>query len=201
MAYLYRVFPYLESAAANEPGGPLYVPPPGGGRIDNPGAYSVLYASDAAAGAIAEAFGRFPEWTPAMLEGSPSLPGSARAIARYRLAEEAPVCNLDDPEQLKKLKLRPSDVVSRDYARTRAWARRIYDQHRWIGVRWWSYYDPRWGSFALWDAGQLVPDGVTLLGLDDLAVAEASRIIARRIVTRPRKYGGLPTLPTCSIAP
>jgi hypothetical protein len=73
---LYRVFPYLADAAKSEPGGALYVPPQGGGRIDNPGKYSVLYLSDAAAGAVAEAFGRFPEWTPAILEGGPSLPGS-----------------------------------------------------------------------------------------------------------------------------
>ena len=77
--------------------------------------------------------------------------------------------------------------LSRDYARTRAWARRIYDEHRWIGVRWWSYYDPRWGSFALWDTGQLVPDAVTVLDLHDSALVEASRIIVRGIVTRPRK--------------
>ncbi len=48
-------------------------------------------------GAIAEAFGRFPEWTPAIFSGGPSLPGSVRAIARYRLADDAPVRNLDDP--------------------------------------------------------------------------------------------------------
>jgi hypothetical protein len=95
---LYRVFPYLAAAAKSEPGGALYVPPQGGGRIDNPGKYSVLYLSDAAAGAVAEAFGRFPEWTPAILEGSPSLPGSARAIARYRLAEDARICNFRAPD-------------------------------------------------------------------------------------------------------
>ena len=87
-------------------------------------------ASDAEAGAIAEAFGRFPEWTPAILEGSPNLPGSLRALARYSLSETAKICDLDDPEQLRLLGLRPSDVVSRDYGRTRAWARRIYESWR-----------------------------------------------------------------------
>lgn len=128
MPVLYRVFPYLAAAGKNELGGALYVPPQGGGRIDNPGTYSVLYLSDAAAGAVAEAFGRFPEWTPAILEGSPNLPGSARAIASYRLADDAPICNLDDPKQLLAFELRPSDIVSRDYTRSRAWARRIYEQ-------------------------------------------------------------------------
>jgi hypothetical protein len=141
----------------------------------------VLYLSDAAAGAVAEAFGRFPEWTEALFRGSPALPGSQRAIAAYRLAEDAPICNLDDPVQLSQLGLRPSDVVSRDYARTRAWALQIYREHRWIGVRWWSYYDPQWASLGLWDVRNLVVEHVQVLHMHDAAVIEASRIIIRKI--------------------
>ncbi|HXM40199.1 MAG TPA: RES domain-containing protein [Bryobacteraceae bacterium] len=178
------MFPFLAAAGKREPGGALYVPPQGGGRIDNPGIYSVLYLSDAAAGAIAEAFGRFPEWTPAILEGSPSLPGSIPAIARYRLAEDAPICNLDDPKQLLALGLRPSDIVGRDYTRSRAWARRIYAQNRWSGVRWWSYYDPAWSSFGLWEVKGLTLDEVTPLRLDNPALFAASRTIVRGVVAR-----------------
>jgi RES domain-containing protein len=183
---LYRVFPYLARAAKNEPGSALYLPAPGGGRLDNAAAYAVLYLSDAAAGAIAEAFGRFSEWTPAILEGSPSLPGSARAIARFQLPEQAPICDLDDPAQLGALGLRPSDVVTRDYTRSRAWARRIYEQGRWIGVRWWSYYDAQWASLGLWEIGQLKLEEVRLLQFDDVALRHASRTIVRRIVV-PRR--------------
>ena len=182
MPALYRVFPHSTSSAKDEPGGALYLPPQGGGRIDNPGTYSVLYLSDTAAGAIGEAFGRFPEWTPAVLEGSPSLPGSARALARYRLAEDALICDLDNPEQVLALGLRPSDIVSRDYTRTRAWARRIHEHRRWSGVRWWSYYDPAWSSFGLWDIKHLTLDEVTLLRLDHPALLEANRSIVRRVV-------------------
>jgi hypothetical protein len=176
------VLAFLPTARPDEPGGALYVPRQGGGRLDNPELYSVLYLSDAAAGAIAEAFGRFPEWTPAVLAGSPSLPGSTRAIARYGLSDEAQLCDLDDPEQLKRLRLRPSEVVSRDYGRTRSWARRIYEQRQWIGVRWWSYYDPRWASVGLWDIGRLKVEDVRSLRLDEPALIEASRTIARRII-------------------
>jgi hypothetical protein len=183
---LYRVFPYLAAAATDDLGGALYVPPQGSGRIDNTGIYSALYLSDAAAGAVAEAFGRFPEWTPALLEGSPSLPRSARAIARYQLAEDTPVYNLDDPTQLLALGLRPSDVVGRDYTRSRAWARRIYDQGKWCGVRWWSYYNPAWSSFGLWDVKALALAEVTPLTLDHPALVEASRTIVRRVVA-PRR--------------
>jgi hypothetical protein len=184
---LFRVFPYRAAAKSGEPGGALYVPPQGGGRIDNPDAYSVLYLSDSAPGAIAEAFGRFPEWTASMLEGLPGIPGSRRALAHYRLDERStatfPVCNLDDAKQLVALRLRPSDVVSRDYAHTRAWARRIYVQNAWVGVSWWSYYDSSWSSLGLWSARHLVLEKVVPLGLDHPAVLEASRVIVRRVTT------------------
>jgi hypothetical protein len=72
----------------------------------------------------------------------PSLPKSVRALARYQLAKITPVCSLDDPRQLLALGLHPSDAVTWDYNHSRAWARRIYEQNIWAGVRWWSYYDP-----------------------------------------------------------
>ena len=182
MPDLYRVFPYLPGAAQGEPGSPLYIPPQGGGRLDNPDLYSVFYASSAEAGAVAEAFGRFPEWTRAILGGSPALPGSARALATCRLDDDEKICDLDDSVQLAALGLRPSDVVSRDYTRTREWARRLFHEGRWAGVRWWSYYDPRWSSLGIWDADALSFVASRVLTLDDAAVVDAARTIARRIV-------------------
>lgn len=130
---------------------------------------------------MAEAFGRFPEWTPAMIAGSPSLPGSVRAIASYELADEVLICDLDDPQVLLQLGLRPSDVVSRDYERTREWARTIFEQGSWAGIRWWSYYDPKWASIGLWETGALALQDVRPLQLDDAHVVAASRTILRRI--------------------
>lgn len=190
MPILYRVLPFHAKAAPDEPGGALYVPSQGGGRLDNPELYAVLYLSDAAPGAIAEAFGRFPEWSPAIVAGSPGLPGSVRAIASYRLPDDAPLCDLDDPDVLRDLRLRPSDVVSRDYSRTRSWARRIYEQRLWVGVRWWSYYDPRWASVGLWELKELTLQEVRPLRLNDPALIEASRTIVRRIVENP-PYSGV----------
>jgi hypothetical protein len=183
---LFRVFPSAKDTLPDEPGGALYVPSQGGGRIDNPSAYSVLYVSDSPAGAAAEAFGRFPEWTQSMLDGLPALPGSMRALAQYTLAPRALVCDLDDPARLLALQLRPSDVVSRDYARCREWAMRIYQQKTWVGIRWWSYYNPAWSSLGLWDTRHLRLKSVTLLTLDHPAITEASRAIVRRIIPAPR---------------
>jgi hypothetical protein len=180
------VFPFLPQAGAGEPGSALYLPPQGGRRLDNPDLYSVFYGGDRKAGAVAESFGRFPEWPAAILDGSPALPGSSRAIARFHLADTARICDLDDPAQLAALGLRPSDIVSRDYARTRNWARRIYQEPGWAGVRWWSYYDPRWTSYGLWETGALALADVRVLRLDDAAVGEAARTIARGIVAGSR---------------
>jgi hypothetical protein len=181
MRTLYRVFPFHKDSTPDEPGGALYVPTHGAGRIDNPSLYSVLYLSDAAPGAIAEAFGRFPEWTPAILAGSPALPGSVRALGQYEFDDELPICDLDDAERLVSLHLRPSEVVTRDYARTRAWSRAIYEQRSWAGVRWWSFYEPQWGSIGLWDISGLRQTEIRELHLDDADFVAASRAIVRRI--------------------
>jgi hypothetical protein len=179
---LYRVFPAVANAAPRDPGGPLHIPPQGGGRLDNPDLFRVLYLGDSPAGAIAEAFGRFPEWTPAILEGSPNLPGSMPALARYHLPDNEPLCDLDDPSRLLALNLRPSDVVSRDYTRTRAWARQIFQLGAFAGARWWSYYDPRWASVGLWKTGPLTVEDLIPLRLDHPVLVEAAHIILRRII-------------------
>jgi hypothetical protein len=124
-----------------------------------------------------------PEWTPAILRGSPALPGSVRALARYELGAGESLCNLDDARQLLRLRLRPSDVVSRNYDRTRAWARPIFETRIWAGVSWWSYYDPQWTSVGLWKTDQLVLAEVRELRLDDSVIRDASRVIIRRIIS------------------
>ena len=86
--------------------------------------------------------------------------------------------------QLLTLALRPSEVVSRDYATTRSWARRLYDQHRWVGVKWWSYYNRAWSSIALWDIGTLRLETVRPLRLGDKDVPEAGNTIVRSVIRR-----------------
>jgi hypothetical protein len=143
----------------------------------------VLYLADSAAAAIAEAFGRFPEWSEALMAGSPSLTGSVRAVARYRLSESQAVCNLDDPQRLVALRLRPSEVVTREYTRSQDWALKIYRQGHWAGVRWWSYYNPAWSSFGVWNTEGLVVDDISKLGLDDPDLKLAATTIMRRVVS------------------
>lgn len=179
MTTLFRVFPWLPAARLHEPGHPLFVPGFAVGRIDNPEHYLAAYLSDQAAGACAEAFAYKPAWDVSMLRGSPGLAGSTQALATYTLEGSAAVCDLDDAARLLALGLRPSEVVSRDRPATRAWALRIFAEGHWAGIRWWSYYDPRWGSHGIWATDSLRVDEVHPLSGDDPALHQAAEVLNR----------------------
>lgn len=183
MPALYRVLPYLASARAGTPGHPSYAPrSTGRNRVDNPGLYEVLYLGDSAAGAVAEAFGNLRTWDAGLFRGIPSLPGSLRALVTYELDDAAAVRDMDDARTLLDLALRPSQVVTRDRAVTQAWAAQIFEQRSYVGVRWWSYYDPRWGSFGIWNTADLRVAGADILdSLDHPAITEAADILCRVI--------------------
>jgi len=185
-ARLHRVFNYLEKAAPHAPGGALFIPPQGFGRLDNPQHYDVLYCSEQPEAAVAEALGAYPAfvWSLEVLKGHPSLAGSVRALATYELPNLATVCDLDEPRQLIALRLRPSLVITRDYNTTQAWALRIFRAARvprWSGARWWSFYEARWSSIGLWRRRELRLLDVTPLTLHDPAVINAARTIGRQL--------------------
>lgn len=146
--------------------------------MDNPEHYLTLYASDAASGAVAEAFGNHAIWTPEILSGRPDLPGSVRALASLEL-ERARTLDLDEPRELAERALRPSIVVSRDRETTQAWALGIWRERRWTGIRWWSRHDSRWGALGIWAVGRLRVTDVTALRADHPALVEAREALAR----------------------
>jgi hypothetical protein len=166
------------------PGHPLFVPASTGvGRVDNPGQYDVLYLGDSAAGAMAEAFGWAQTWNASLFRGIPAMTGSVRALATYELDDvDAAVCDLDDARRLVDLGLRPSQVVTRDRVVTQRWSADIYASARFAGVRWWSYYDPRWGSYGLWDVSSLSVTSVTVL--DD--IEQPDFVAAAEVLNRIR---------------
>ena len=180
----YRVFPYLPSAAADQPGGALYVPPGGKNRADSPnGSYRCLYLGDSASGSIAESFGRFATWDRTLIEAEPALPtlpGTRFALAEYEIGENA--CDLDDAQQLVDLHLRPSDVVTRDRTVTQRWASLLHATGRYSGVAWWSYYDAGWKSLAIWDTRSItIASPPRVLSISDSDVLRAASIIVRRL--------------------
>ena len=156
-------------------------PSTGANRVDNPGAYDPLYLGDDPLCAVAEAFGWAPRWNAGLLRGAPSLPGSVRALVAYYLRDDAAVCDLDDADRLAAFALRPSHVVTRDRAVTQAWALELFDTGAFAGVRWWSYYNPDWGSVGLWDVSALTVTDVAVLTPDHPACTAAAAAIIRII--------------------
>ncbi|MBG0738886.1 RES family NAD+ phosphorylase [Paeniglutamicibacter antarcticus] len=180
----WRVLNYHPAAADSTANGhPLYIwPRQGFGRIDDPDRdYLVLYVGDSPAGAIAEALGGFSVWKPEVLDPPPGAPvGTVKALVKY--TGNPVILNLDDPQALQDWSLRPSSVVSKDRPSTQQWARSMYETGDYAGLSWWSYYDPIWASFGLWDITGLTVDGAPEpLTLGHAAVQDAASIIRRTL--------------------
>ena len=194
MTVYYRVGVYSDAAATPADNGhPLYRwPHQGAGRIDDPRReYLVLYLADTAEAAVAEAFGRFPEWRSAIFDVPPAAPpNSRRALFTYQ--GEPRICDLDDSRCLVDYGLRPSRVVTRDRTVTQEWARAIYERaapdsgREFAGISWWSYYNPDWASIGLWDVDLVVED-VEVLSLESLIVQETAFEIARVLEDKAKR--------------
>lgn len=181
----YRVFPYLSSAKPGEPGHPLYEHHPQlGGRIDHPD-YFVWYLSRHAEAACGESFGNLRSWDESMFD-FPLVPGSRRSLGVFRLPDELRVCDLDDPAELVRLGLRPTQIVTRNLAVTQSWGHRLWSEtapdhgRLWQAVSWWSYHRPVWSVLASWERPELVR--VEPLGVDHPAIIDAAASLNRRIM-------------------
>lgn len=175
---LYRVMPYDPSARRpDQPGHPQYLHPDQGlGRLDNPDRFRVRYPALDPAAAVGEAFGNLTIWQPSMLR-FPQVPAAVRALGVYRLDEERhPLLDLDDAHNLLDRDLRPTQVIARHRPTTQAWARRIHEEGRWAGVRWWSYRRPHWTVIGVW-----VDDAVEVVETQLLAAHPALSDAARSL--------------------
>jgi hypothetical protein len=174
---VWRVAPVDPRARRGRPFHPLYIPPSSGRhRIDNADLYTVLYASAQPAGAVAEAFASFMPWGDYLL-AHPR--GAVRRLVAFDVSDAPPLLDLDDARALVRRRLRPSQVVTRDRGITQAWARAVWEEAEWAGVRWWSYHDPRWTTLGLWTT-----DGIKIATIEDLgaihpAVVEAAEVLLR----------------------
>ena len=183
---LYRVFSYRADASAHEPGGALFIPPQGRGRVDNPEHYQAYYSTREPEAAVAEVIGaREPGPIQAdSLRGSPLLTGSVLALATVELPARVRLCDLDDPQELISRRLRPSRVITRDYRISQQWALDVFREKRaprWAGVSWWSFYESSWTSVAVWNPSLLKLADVQPLTLDHAAVREAARVLRRPV--------------------
>jgi hypothetical protein len=178
---LWRVFPYLASAADQRaPGHPLYVhPDQGDGRWDNPRLFLVGYYALTPTAAIVETFQSVTRWSPEMLP-FPQISGASRSLGVYRLDEEQfPLLDLDDARTLLDWNLRPTQVVVRNRPFTQDLAARIVAEQRWVGLRWWSLHRPQLTLVALWDRSDLTVEAVEQLP-GHPALRDAAAMLARR---------------------
>jgi hypothetical protein len=181
MRELYRVIPYDPSAAPTKRGGALFVPAGSRrNRIDNPDLYDALYLAAAPEAAIAESFGRSPIWTSeTFVHGN----GRPYSLVTYRVRDDISIFDLDDVDALRSIGItRPSTVVTRDRAKTQAWARSIFESGRYSGAGWWSHHSPDWMVVGLWEHSAVsmatMPE---ILTPHSSAVREAAKTIVRQI--------------------
>jgi hypothetical protein len=173
---LYRCFAWNERARADQADSPLWFPRDfqGDGRHDNPDVYGCLYLTDREASGVIEQLARFrgQRLIPQLLTRR-RLP---LAVAAIELPDSAGLVDLDDPVTLRRRRLRPSQVATRERSLTQPQALAVYRDTDAAGIRWWSIHESLWANYTLFDRAvrRLSVQDVRRLTLDDPAVAEAA---------------------------
>jgi hypothetical protein len=178
---LYRCFAWNEASGPSEPDGPLWIPRAfqGEGRHDNPELYGCLYLADRALSCIVEQLARFrtQKLAPALLRRR----GLPLGLAQLEIADDIRLVDFDDPATLRRHRLRPSRVASRQRDLTQPQARAIYAGDRGVaGLRWWSTHESLWANVTLFDraARRLRLTSARVLTIDDAEVVAAADWLA-----------------------
>ena len=180
---LHRCFAWDERAGDTRSDGPLWFPRvyQGEGRHDNPDRYGCLYLSVSPLSTVVEQLARF--------RGQRLLPSLLRrrglplALADLEMEDGAELVDLDDPTVLRRERLRPSGVATRDRRVTQPQALALHDRRpQAAGLRWWSTYEAAWINVTLFDraASQVQVRSVRALSLADPTVMEASDFFGLR---------------------
>jgi hypothetical protein len=173
---LYRCFAWNERARPDHPDSPLWFPRvfQGDGRHDNPDVYGCLYLTDQEASGVVEQLARFrsQRLIPQMLVRR----GLPLALTAIELPDDAELVDLDDPAVLRRRRLRPSVVATRDRSITQPQALAVYRETAAAGLRWWSIIESLWANYTLFDrvVSRLVLQDARTLTIDDPAVVEAA---------------------------
>ena len=181
---LYRCLAWNERAAPDAPDGALWFPRPyqGEGRHDNPDAYGCLYLSEAPLSCVVEQLARFrgQRLVPALLKRR----GLPLALAELELRDGAELVDLDEPAVLRRERLRPSRVATRERDVTQPQARALYEGHRRAaGLRWWSTFESLWANVTLFDraASALKLASAKKLDLADEEILSAAGVLGLRL--------------------
>ena len=182
---LYRCLAWDERAGDSGPDGPLWFPRiyQGEGRHDNPDRYGCLYLSASAVSTVVEQLARFrgQRLLPSMLRRR----GLPLALAELEVADGEDLIDLDDPIVLRRERLRPSHVATRDRRTTQPQALRLHDRHpHTAGLRWWSTYEAAWINVTLFDraASRVRLGSVRALSLTDPTVVQAADFFGLRML-------------------
>jgi hypothetical protein len=188
---LYRCFAWKEGpstrsgqAGADAPDGPLWFPRvfQGDGRHDNPDAFGCLYLSDRAVSCVVEQLAAFRGQR--LIASMLRRRGLPLALARIELDDDRELIDLDDPSVLRRERLRPSLVATRQRAITQSQAHALYLRHpKAAGIRWWSTWESTWANVTVFDraARALTVVDVTELALDHAEVLAAADVFGLRV--------------------
>jgi RES domain-containing protein len=178
---LYRVLPRRENVDDLEEGGPLFVARShqGTGRHDNPSAFGALYATTIPESAIAEMLRGF---IGRIVTTAHFRRPDGRRYALAAIDESGldPVVDLDDPNELVRLRLRPSQVATRERSSTQRIALRIFEEGA-AGLSWWSAIEASWPNVTLFaerSVDRLVVTGEPeVLSVDHASVVAAAAVL------------------------
>jgi len=181
---LYRAFAWREAARPSEPDGALWFPRmfQGDGRHDNPEAYGCLYLSDRPQSCIVEQLAAFRGQR--LIASLLRRRGLPLALARLELDDDRELIDLDDPSVLKRERLRPSRVATRQREMTQPQALALYRAHpKAAGLRWWSSWEALWTNVTIFDraAKALKAVEVTELTLEHPHLLEAAEFFGLRV--------------------
>jgi hypothetical protein len=175
----YRCFAWNERARADQPDSPLWFPRvfQGDGRHDNPDVYGCLYVTDRELSGVVEQLARFRGQR--LIEPMLVRRGLPLGLAAIELPDGAELVDFDDPAVLRRRRLRPSLVATRDRSVTQPQALALYRETEAVGLRWWSIHESRWANYTLFDRARtaLVVQDVRRLTLEDAAVVEAAEFL------------------------
>ena len=138
------------------------------GRWDNADLFDSWYFSLSPLGAVAESFYNKSKWIPEVFL-TPT--GHPRAIAEFEFSGQE-LLDLDDAATLMDLEISPSQVVVQDLGVTQSLARQIFESRgeNIAGLRWWSSQMPSETSALLWGQDGDPPEGLRLVGIQNLSV-------------------------------
>jgi RES domain len=173
---LYRVFPMLPGAAPAQDGGPLFVDRSlqGSGRHDNPNAFAALYASRQPESAVAE---RIKWFQGRIITNDQLRRADGRSYALAALDDRAidGVIDLDDPRELLRLGVRPSQVATHTRSTTQRIAMDIFDEGA-SGLGWWSTIESSWPNVTLF--AERAIDRLVIAGEPEPLSVDHSMVVA-----------------------